>query len=220
MPTSFSSTLQSFIAGRWQGLHGVQPLRSALNGQTLTYIHSEPLDFAEVLEHGRNVGVGALMALDFQQRAARLKALALYLKQHKEKLYAMSYYTGATRNDSWIDIEGGISTLFSYASQGARGLPSGNIYHEGPPCGAGCTGPFYGHAYFGASGWRCRAHQRLQLSGVGFAGKICPQLSRRGAMRSQTCDLHQLPGPRIGAIDGRIGSITHGQSATDYRRHG
>lgn len=144
MPTSFSSTLQSFIAGRWQGLHGVQPLRSALNGQTLTYIHSEPLDFAEVLEHGRSVGVDALLALDFQQRAARLKALALYLKQHKEQLYAISYYTGATRNDSWIDIEGGISTLFSYASQGARGLPSGNIYHEGPPVALGAQGHFMG----------------------------------------------------------------------------
>ena len=60
------------------------------------------------------------MALDFQQRAARLKALAAYLKERKEELYAISHHTGATRSDSWVDIEGGTGTLFAYAVDGQR----------------------------------------------------------------------------------------------------
>jgi len=62
----------------------------------------------------------------------RLKALAKYLGEHKEELYAVSAHTGATRTDSWIDIEGGSGTLFAYAGVGSNELPSGNVVHEGP----------------------------------------------------------------------------------------
>ncbi len=129
---SNAPTLQSFIGGRWIGQHGAQLLRSAVNGQPLFRTHEEALDFAEALDFGRSRGIPALMALDFQQRAARLKALALYLNERKEQLYAISQHSGATRADSWIDIEGGTGTLFAYAGVGARELPSGNIVHEGP----------------------------------------------------------------------------------------
>lgn len=129
---SNAPTLQSFIGGRWIGQHGAQVLRSALNGQPLFRTHEETPDFAEAVDFGRTRGVLALMTLDFQQRAARLKALALYLNERKEQLYALSHHSGATRADSWIDIEGGTGTLFAYAGVGARELPSGNLVHEGP----------------------------------------------------------------------------------------
>jgi oxepin-CoA hydrolase/3-oxo-5,6-dehydrosuberyl-CoA semialdehyde dehydrogenase len=90
------------------------------------------------------VGVPALLKLDFQQRAARLKALAAYLLEHKEALYALSRHTGATRADSWVDIEGGTGTLFAYASLGAAELPSGNVVHEGPVVPLGKAGHFAG----------------------------------------------------------------------------
>ncbi|WP_249675754.1 phenylacetic acid degradation bifunctional protein PaaZ [Pseudomonas abieticivorans] len=137
-------TLQSFIAGRWIGQHAAQTLRSALNGQPLARTHQEPLDFAEALAHGRGQGVSGLLALDFQQRAQRLKALALYLAERKEQLYALSHHSGATRADSWIDIEGGNATLFSYAGFGSRELPSGNVVHEGPAIPLGKQGKFAG----------------------------------------------------------------------------
>ncbi|WP_259766779.1 aldehyde dehydrogenase family protein, partial [Pseudomonas protegens] len=89
-------------------------------------------------------GARALRALDFQQRAQRLKALALYLGERKEQLYALSHHSGATRADSWIDIEGGNSTLFSYAGLGARELPSGNLLHEGPAQSLSKLGSFAG----------------------------------------------------------------------------
>ncbi|OAI94719.1 phenylacetic acid degradation bifunctional protein PaaZ [Pseudomonas putida] len=141
---SAAPTLQSFIAGRWIGQHGAQPLRSAIDGHLLGYSHEERPDFAEALAWGRQQGRTGLMALDFQQRAARLKALALYLAERKEQLYALSHHSGATRADSWIDIEGGNATLFSYAGIGARELPSGNLVHEGPAILLGKQGRFAG----------------------------------------------------------------------------
>lgn len=141
---SHAPTLQSFIGGRWIGQHGAQALRSAIDGQAIARTHEEALDFSEAIEHGRKRGIASLMAMDFQQRAARLKALALYLNEHKELLYTLSRHSGATRADSWIDIEGGSGTLFAYAGVGARELPSGNIVHEGPAMPLGKQGTFAG----------------------------------------------------------------------------
>ena len=139
-----TSTLQSFIAGRWIGTQGAQTLHSAINGRPVASTHAEAIDFGEAVAYARNVGLPALMALDFQQRAAMLKALAKYLGEHKEQLYAISAHTGATRADSWIDIEGGSGTLFAYAGVGTNELPSGNLVHEGPAFPLGKKGGFAG----------------------------------------------------------------------------
>ena len=137
-------TLQSYIGGRWIGQQPAQALRSAVNGRTVFHTHAESLDFAEAVHHARRVGVPALMALDFQARAERLKALAKYLGEHKEQLYAVSAHTGATRADGWIDIEGGSGTLLAYAAVGSNELPSGNLVHEGPAFPLGKQGGFAG----------------------------------------------------------------------------
>jgi oxepin-CoA hydrolase / 3-oxo-5,6-dehydrosuberyl-CoA semialdehyde dehydrogenase len=144
MTTSAAPTLQSFIAGRWIGKQAAGALTSAINGKTVFHAHSETIDFAEALTYARRTGVASLLAMDFQQRAARLKALGAYLIEHKEKLYAISHHTGATRTDSWVDIEGGSGTLYAYASMGAGELPSGNIVHEGPAIPLGKKGSFAG----------------------------------------------------------------------------
>ncbi|MBQ0959369.1 phenylacetic acid degradation bifunctional protein PaaZ [Ideonella sp. 4Y11] len=136
--------LQSYIAGRWVGREAAQTLRSAINGQPVATTHAEAIDFAEAVHHARTVGVANLLKLDFQQRAAILKALAKYLNERKEQLYAVSAHTGATRADSWIDIEGGTGTLFAYASSGSNELPSGNVWHEGPALSLGKQGQFAG----------------------------------------------------------------------------
>ena len=115
-----TSTLQSYIGGRWIGQQPGQTLRSAINGRPVAHTHAEAIDFCEAVQHARRVGLPSLMALDFQGRAERLKALAKYLGEHKEQLYAISAHTGATRADSWIDIEGGAGTLLAYAGIGNR----------------------------------------------------------------------------------------------------
>jgi oxepin-CoA hydrolase/3-oxo-5,6-dehydrosuberyl-CoA semialdehyde dehydrogenase len=138
------TTLQSYIAGRWQGQQAHQPLHSALDNQLIYHTHAEKIDFDEALGYARKQGVRELMALDFQKRAQRLKALALHLMERKEELYEISHLTGATRPDSWVDVEGGIGTLFAYASMGSRELPSSNVLHEGPAMALGKRGGFAG----------------------------------------------------------------------------
>src|SRR5262245_59541084 len=139
-----TAVLQSYIAGRWVGTKPAQALRSAVNGTPVASTHAEAIDFGEALRHARTTGLTNLLKLDFQQRAAILRALAKYLNDNKEPLYAVSAHTGATRNDGWIDIEGGSGTLFAYASVGGNELPSGNLLHEGPAAPLGKKGGFAG----------------------------------------------------------------------------
>ncbi len=136
--------LQSLIADRWIGATASRALHSAINGRTVAQTHAESIDFGESLAYARGQALPSLLKLTFQQRAAQLKALAAYLMEHKEGLYAISAHTGGTRADNWIDIEGGIGTLFAYASMGRRELPSSNIVHEGPAVALGREGSFLG----------------------------------------------------------------------------
>ncbi len=136
--------LQSLIAGRWVGSQAARGLHSALNGRLIAQTHAESLDFGESLAYARGQALPALLKSTFQQRAATLKALAAYLMERKEQLYAISVHTGGTRPDNWIDIEGGIGTLYAYASMGRRELPSSNVVHEGPAQQLGKEGHFWG----------------------------------------------------------------------------
>jgi len=136
------TTLQSLIAERWLGATQGAPLHSSINGALIHHTHAEAIDFGEAVQHARKVGVRSLLAMDFQQRAARLKAIAAYLNERKEQLYASSAHTGATRSDSWVDIEGGTGTLYAYSSIGGNELPSGNLVHEGPVVQLGKKGSF------------------------------------------------------------------------------
>jgi len=136
--------LQSLIAGRWLGTQAHQPLHSALDNRLVYHTHADKIDFGEAVTYARKTGVQALMQMDFQKRAQRLKDLAAYLMERKEELYEISHLTGATRPDSWVDVEGGIGTLFAYASIGGRELPSSNVLHEGPALALGKRGGFAG----------------------------------------------------------------------------
>ena len=97
-----------------------------------------------MLNYAREVGGPNLRRLTFHERAALLKALAQRLGEHKDELYGVSYSTGATRGDSSIDIDGGLGTLFVYASKGKRELPDGRVYVEGPVEALSKQGSFVG----------------------------------------------------------------------------
>lgn len=136
--------LQSYIAGQWFGKTESKALISAINGTTVAHTHQEEINFREAVAYARNTGVKNMLALDFQQRAAILKALAAYIQERKRELYAISHHTGCTKADSWIDIDGGFGTLFTYASTGRKELPSGNVAHEGPVTQLGKENHFNG----------------------------------------------------------------------------
>ena len=109
--------LGNYALGKWiEGDGDGQQLFNAVNGEVIAIATTKGLDFASILDYGRKTGSPALRKMTFQERGKMLKALALHLLEHKEKFYLLSYKTGATNADSWIDIEGGIGNLFSYAS--------------------------------------------------------------------------------------------------------
>jgi oxepin-CoA hydrolase/3-oxo-5,6-dehydrosuberyl-CoA semialdehyde dehydrogenase len=134
--------LGNYITGKWiEGDGDGQQLYNAVNGEIIATATTKGLDFASILDYGRKTGSPALRKMTFQERGRMLKALALHLLQHKEKFYQLSYKTGATRADSWVDIEGGIGNLFSNASL-RRKLPDEIFALDGENIGLSKGGTF------------------------------------------------------------------------------
>ncbi|HKS47465.1 MAG TPA: phenylacetic acid degradation bifunctional protein PaaZ [Amycolatopsis sp.] len=134
--------LRSYVGGKWHAAPGGGvPLHDAVTGEEVAWISSEGVDMAAALEYGRRAGGPALRALTFHQRAALLKALASYLREHRDELYSLSARTGATLGDSKFDVDGGVGVLFTYASKGRRELPNDTVYVDGgvEPLGRGGT---------------------------------------------------------------------------------
>ena len=123
-------------------------LTSAVDGEPVARITSDGLDFGDLLQYARRTGGANLRKLTFHQRGEMLKELAKYLMEHKKEFYALSTATGATRADSWVDIDGGISTLFVFSSKGRREMPNDYVYLDGPPEYLSRNGTFVGqHVY-------------------------------------------------------------------------
>ena len=146
--------LQSYVCGAWtRGQDDGVAMRDATTGEVIAHASSAGIDFTAVLAHARGVGGPALRALTFHERAAMLKALAKRLTELKEEFYALSYRTGATKNDSLIDIDGGLGTVFAFAGKGARELPNARVYVDGDVEGLSKTGSFVGqHLYVSREG--------------------------------------------------------------------
>jgi oxepin-CoA hydrolase/3-oxo-5,6-dehydrosuberyl-CoA semialdehyde dehydrogenase len=123
-------------------------LSSAVSGEPLARITSDGVDFAQMLAHARSVGGSNLRKMTFHERGEMLKALAQYLMEHKKELYTLSTETGATKADSWVDIDGGISTLFVFSSKGRREMPNDHVYLDGPPEALSRNGTFVGQHIF------------------------------------------------------------------------
>ncbi len=124
--------VRSYVLGQWvEGAGEGAAVRDATTGAVIGQVSSAGINFAQVLDYARNTGGPALRALTFHERANRLKALGKKLLELKEEFYPISHQTGATRADSWVDIEGGIGTLLVFASKGTRELPNSHIYVDG-----------------------------------------------------------------------------------------
>ncbi|MGB3114988.1 MAG: phenylacetic acid degradation bifunctional protein PaaZ [Ferruginibacter sp.] len=137
--------LENYILGKWvEGEGSGQQLYHAISGQPIYVAGTQGIDFESALKYARSKGNPALRKLSFQQRGRMLRSLALHLLNQKEKFYTISYKTGATRADSWIDIEGGIGNLFANASLRRR-LPDDNFCLDGEPISLGKEKTFMGH---------------------------------------------------------------------------
>lgn len=141
----FMRRIGNYILGKWIAGEGKgQILYNAITGEPIGIAATNGIDFKQVLEYGRKVGGPALRQMTFYERGRMLKALALHLLSKKELFYEISYMTGATKVDSWIDIEGGIGNLFSYASL-RRQFPDLPYHVEGESVKLSKSGKFIAH---------------------------------------------------------------------------
>lgn len=138
-------TLQNYAEGQWiAGAGGLAELRSAIDGEVVALTSSRGVDFGAMLRFAREKGGPALRAMTFHQRALMLKALAEALSAKKDALYELSHQTGATKADSWIDIDGGIGTFAVYQGKGRRELPNGKLLIDGDVEALSRNGTFQG----------------------------------------------------------------------------
>jgi oxepin-CoA hydrolase/3-oxo-5,6-dehydrosuberyl-CoA semialdehyde dehydrogenase len=136
--------LKNYVQGQWVAGEGEgQALFDGANGEIIGYASTKGLDFGEMLAYGRNVGNPALRKMTFQQRGRMIKALALYLHERRKSYYKISYMTGATKTDSWVDIEGGIGNLFANASLRKK-FPDQSFFVDGEMANLSKEGTFIG----------------------------------------------------------------------------
>lgn len=128
-------TLQSYVHDSWWGpaddARGTE-VRDASTGEIVAKVSSDGLDLGAAMEFARTTGQRSLGELTFHQRAVILKQLALALTERKRELYELSSRTGATKGDSWVDVDGGIGVLFTYSGKGRRELPNARVQLDGP----------------------------------------------------------------------------------------
>ncbi|CAI8223839.1 MAG: Bifunctional protein PaaZ [Bacteroidia bacterium] len=136
--------LKNYAEGRWQAHHGDGVAQHhAITGELIGTASSEGLDYEAMAHYARTVGGKALRKMTFYERGYMLKKLALYLTEIKKKYYAISYQSGATKSDSWVDIDGGIGTLFTYASL-RRQMGNQRFYVDGDTAKISTNGTFVG----------------------------------------------------------------------------
>ena len=154
--TDMDTILPSYVNGAWWTPDAADAdvaaraaeVRDASTGELVARVSTEGLDLGGALEYARTVGQASLGELTFHQRAVLLKQLALALTERKAELYELSSRTGATKQDSWVDIDGGIGVLFTYSSKGRREMPNAKVYVDGAVENLSKDGSFLGrHIY-------------------------------------------------------------------------
>ena len=137
--------LENYILGKWITGDGEgQPLFNAVTGEQIATASTKGIDFKALLDYARTTGNPALRKMSFHERGLMLRSLALHLRNHLDRFYEVSYQTGATKADSWVDIEGGIGNLFSYASL-RRKFPDEAYCLDGEQHILGKASTFMGH---------------------------------------------------------------------------
>ena len=151
MSQSAATILPSYLEGQWwtpQDPQRVTDVLDAVTGELVTRVSTDGIDLAAAVEHARTVGQRSLGGLTLHERALKLKELALHLTEHKQELYDLSFRTGATQRDHFVDTDGGISTLFTFSSKGRREMPNSEVIIDGAPEQLSKDGSFLGeHIY-------------------------------------------------------------------------
>jgi len=141
--------IRNFVGGEWinPSENGI-PLFDTVSGEAVAELPKGDIDYHASVEYARNAGGPALRKYTIHERAYKLKELALYLNEKKKEFYKLSYHTGATKADSWIDIDGGIGTLFIMSGKARREMQDEHFFVDGPQEALSKEGTFIGqHIY-------------------------------------------------------------------------
>ncbi|WP_035824826.1 3,4-dehydroadipyl-CoA semialdehyde dehydrogenase, partial [Cupriavidus sp. SK-4] len=112
--------LSNYLGGKWQAGSGAgTPLFDPVLGDELVRVDATGLDLAAGSAFAREQGGAALRALTYRQRAALLADIVKVLQANRDAYYDIATAnSGTVRNDSAVDIDGGIFTLGTYAKLG------------------------------------------------------------------------------------------------------
>lgn len=124
----------SYLSGQWltpDNPSRVADVHDASTGDVVARVSAEGLDIAGAIDYARNTGREGLQKLTFHERALKLKELAIYLQDHREELYELANKAGANKRDNFVDIDGGISTMFTFSSKGRREMPNSTVMPDG-----------------------------------------------------------------------------------------
>ena len=142
---TMANKLDNYILGAWTPYQGEDIAQyNAVTGAVISTVNADGMDFEAILNYGREVGNKNLRKMTFLERGLMLKKLALFLQKNRKKYYPISYQSGATKTDSWIDIDGGIGTLFAYASLRKK-FADQPYFVDGETVGLSKGGTFVGH---------------------------------------------------------------------------
>ncbi|MEX3610960.1 phenylacetic acid degradation bifunctional protein PaaZ [Rothia sp. LK2588] len=141
----------SFIKGQWwtpSNPAKVNEIQDTSTGETIFTASTEGIDTPGAIDYARQTGQQNLGQFTIHERALKIKELAIYLNEHKQELYDISFSAGSTQRDHYIDIDGGIGTLFTFSSKGRRELPNSNVIIDGATEPLSKDGSFIGeHIY-------------------------------------------------------------------------
>lgn len=124
----------SYLSGQWltpDNPSRVADVHDASTGEVVALVSAEGLDIAGAIDYARSIGREGLQKLTFHERALKLKELAIYLQDHREELYELANQAGANKRDNFVDIDGGISTMFTFSSKGRREMPNSTVMPDG-----------------------------------------------------------------------------------------
>ena len=124
----------SYLSGQWltpDNPSRVADVHDASTGDVVALVSAEGLDIAGAIDYARSIGREGLQKLTFHERALKLKELAIFLQDHREELYELANQAGANKRDNFVDIDGGISTMFTFSSKGRREMPNSTVMPDG-----------------------------------------------------------------------------------------
>ncbi|MEX2625868.1 MAG: aldehyde dehydrogenase family protein, partial [Ilumatobacteraceae bacterium] len=157
-------TLPSYVVDGWVTPDGDgEPVHSAVTGEQLCQVTAAGIDVGAMVRHAREVGGPALRAMTFHDRAAMVKELVGVIAEHKDELYALSAQSGATKKDAWVDVDGGMGVLATYASKARKELPNARVAVDGPPEHLSRDGSFLGQHV-----WTPREGVAVQINAFNF----------------------------------------------------